>query len=398
MDFTIDYGVGPQKRRREPLSRPLEDYETVTFDDPDVLVYTPEVTAPAAAPTAAPAAAAPAAAPDADEDADDDGDTPATAVPAAITATEFYDRFVKRTPEACVAELMAPQRSAEWLAARKHAITASNFGAASGNNKYQSPGDLVIDKLWGAFQGNEATRYGTYHEPDARHSLEALLDGPLKATLVDQYIKGLKASSSTDGSKLNPDAIGATLQYALFETGLLKHADQPWMAVSPDGILCLVGPSQPEPVWLLVEYKCPARLRDSEEHPYKKAPYNVPEYYMDQMQGIMGLFNKYSELQAIGHWSTGADTSTYGGPTGGGPGGTPTGGTSGAGPLAALFVVWQPHQLHVTLVPFQKDYYFKTLEPALEAWYFERYLPLATLQHNGQLLPGTDTASPPIAI
>ena len=319
--------------------------------------------------------------------------------PPALTATEFYERFVKRTPEACLAELMAPQRSLAWLAARKHAITASNFGAASGNNKYESPAQLVISKLWNTFQGNEATRYGTFHEPDARASLEAALAGPLRPTLVDQYIKAIKRRAGSAGGSAagsagakTPEAplVDAELQYSLFETGLLKHSEQPWMAVSPDGILRLTTESHAAagvaPVWLLVEYKCPARLRDSEDHPYKKEPYNVPSYYMDQMQGIMGLFNKFPELQDTGFVSAG------------GPGGAPAGPGSIDGPLSALFVVWQPQQFHVTLVPFQKDYYTGSLEPALSVWYFERYLPLATLQYNGQLVPGTDTASPPIGL
>lgn len=379
MDFHIDHNVGPRKKPRV-ATQPLAEYETATFTE--CVVYTCEsgpqhVDGPAGAPGSAPAGAADGVPDDAPDDASD-----TESVPDDMTATQFYKRFVERTPEACSAELAAPQRSVEWLEARKHAITASNFGAAAGHNKYQSPSSLVVDKLWNTFQGNEATRYGTFHEPDARRTLEALLAGPLRATLVNHC----QASTGAPA-----DAIDATLQYDLFETGLLKHAQQPWMAVSPDGLLRLHsagGAAFKGAVWLLVEYKCPARLRDSEDHPYKKNMYNVPEYYMDQIQGIMGLFNKFPDLLDLGARSVGVAPLEAAGPSGAQTG----------GPQAALFVVWQPHQVHVTRVPFQEDYYSGTLEPALASWYFEHYLPLATLKHNGLLKPGTDCASAPLTL
>ena len=393
MDFTIDYDVGPKKRRRESVTV-LEDYQTDTFADS---VYTPEFVCAAAGGSGGSVGTTGAAGGGAEEDDDEEEEVPLAEPAEALTATEFYDRFVRRTPEACIAELMAPQRSQAWLDARKHAITASNFGAASGNNKYEGPAELVISKLWSTFQGNEATRYGTFHEPDARASLEAALEGPLRPTLVDQYVKAITGRGR---KAVAPEQVDAELQYSLFETGLLKHSAQPWMAVSPDGILRLTTDSDAAagvpPVWLLVEYKCPARLRDAEDHPYKKDPHNVPPYYMDQMQGILGLFNKFPELQDTGFQaacSSGASSACSSGASSAGGGAA-----SIDGPRSALFVVWQPHQFHVTLVPFQKEYYSKSLEPALEAWYFGRYLPLATLQYNGQLGPGTDTASPPIGL
>jgi hypothetical protein len=87
---------------------------------------------------------------------------------------------------------------------------------------------------------------------------------------------------------------------------------------------------------------------------------------MDQMQGIMGLFNKYPELLK--------SYNVFEVPE-------------------ALFVVWQPHQAHVTRVPFEKEYYFTTLEPLLRSWYFQKYLPMAVLKHNNALIYGTTTTS-----
>lgn len=302
--------------------------------------------------------------PDAEEAEDDESEESET---ADLSVRQFYEKFVHRTAAACAAELAAPQRSPAWLAARAQAITASNFGAAAGHNKHCTPKQLALDKLWSTFRGNEYTQYGTFHEPDARASFMNALAGPLKSTLESIY--------------------GGPCKWDLFETGLLKAHHQPWMAVSPDGILRLrphdEGVSSSDPIrWLLVEYKCPARLRDTDYHPYRAYPHNVPEYYMDQVQGIMGLLNKWPDLLSAAEASVGLDRM----------------GPYKKGPTEAFFVVWQPHQIHVTRVPFDQAYYKDLLEPALEAWYFGMYLPLATLKHNGALVEFTDTAAPPISI
>ena len=273
-----------------------------------------------------------------------------------LTLKQFYQLYVKRkSQEDCWDEFHAPQRSLEWLQARKYCITASNFGAAVGHNVYESPQQLAINKIWNSFQGNAFTHYGTYHEPDAAASLATALRGPLFKTLQQCFDPSIEIFD----------------RYEVLETGLLKWHQQPWMAVSPDGILLLHGRSLVDNSTvrksLLIEYKCPARLRDCESHPYAKHEHNVPEYYMDQMQGIMGLFHKYPELlRTLYHCSA---------------------------PQKALFVVWQPKQMHCTLVPFQEAYYTNSLEPSLRQWYFKQYLPLAFLKHQNLLIEGTGTSS-----
>ena len=142
------------------------------------------------------------------------------------------------------------------------------------------------------------------------------------------------------------------ITYTLKTYGLLKSHEMPWAAVSPDGILELIGPQGPKHI--LIEYKCPARLRDTDSHPYAKHPHNVPCYYMDQIQGIMGYINKFPYLVGC--------TKIEG----------------------ALFVVWQPHQLHITKVPYEPKYY-ADLESKLEEFYFQTYLPFAVLKYNGLL-------------
>jgi hypothetical protein len=89
-----------------------------------------------------------------------------------ISPTEYYDRFVKTTPEKLEIEQQAEQRSKEWLQAREVCLTASNFGTAAGNNPYSTPENLVREKLWTTFTGNAATEYGSLHEDDARKAFE----------------------------------------------------------------------------------------------------------------------------------------------------------------------------------------------------------------------------------
>jgi len=323
-----------RKRLFETLINAFENFETRTFYDP---VYTNEDQGKRTEEGAQ----------DAVEDAAEAAeDTPEDTKSEVLDSRAFYARFVERSQEQCALELQAPQRSKAWLEARKYVVTASNFGAAVGNNKFCSPEQAVLDKLWSSFKGNEYTQFGTFHEPDARASFERLLDNELKATLQKIY--------------------GQECTWSLYETGLLKSYKQPWMAVSPDGILKLSGANGP--LYILVEYKCPARLRDSDAHPYNKSPNWVPEYYMDQMQGILGLLNKFPELL----------------------GDTLSGTLSGTSIMpAAFFVVWQKHQVHVTLVPYSVEYYTGSLEPKLEEWFFKKFLPLAILKHNGLLIHGT---------
>jgi len=325
-------------------------------------VYTPEISAqpnapemPNRAPPAVPVKD------DYEEHSDesdvDDDETPVAVEP--IQARQFYKTFVARTVSQCLQERSAPQRSIQWLAARSLCITASSFGAAVGNNPYETPKQLAISKVWSNFAGNEFTQYGTFHETDASESLKHVLNNEMLCTLQTMFQTSFGPSSTYE-------------RYELVEVGLLKHELQPWMAVSPDGLLFLHGSYhdsakvvQQGTVCLLVEYKCPARLRHAKEHPYAKHAHNVPQYYMDQMQGIMGLLNKYPDLYRN---ETNQRKTTW------------------APNIAnALFVVWQPFQLHVTNIPFEELYYTTKLEPALQSWYFTQFLPLAILKHNGVL-------------
>ena len=326
----------------------LEAFETRTFAEPYLvarpeIVIRPEADVVSELPTA---------------ESDDSDEDLSIKYHPSLSPKEFYQQFVERTREQCIAEERAPQRSLAWLNARRHCITASSFGSAAGHNKYEKPDALVMSKLWTTFSGNEFTAYGTFHEPDARDSFRNLIVGPLWATFCRVYALQWPGGSLTT--------------WDLVETGLLKSETCPWIGVSPDGLLLLRGTMGT--LVILVEYKCPARLRDSEAHPYMSYPHNIPEYYMDQMQGIAGLLNECPHIL----------NNQFG--------------QTVVGPNFACFVVWQPHQIHVTLVPVNGTYWRESLKPSLEQWYFQKYLPMAVLQYNGLLVKNTLTTGSVITV
>lgn len=172
------------------------------------------------------------------------GATPAMASP--------YDEFSCDEAARAAVEA-APQRSAEWLAARKYRLTASRFAAALGHNPY--PGsqreDIVRDMLWGGFTGNAATEWGTKHEAGAC----AMYEAHMQTRHAD---------------------------YAVREHGLIIVPEHPFIGVSPDGI-CEHWEGGAA-VRTLLEIKCPYRWK--EDRFYEN---HVPLYYWDQIQGIMGF-------------------------------------------------------------------------------------------------------------
>lgn len=144
---------------------------------------------------------------------------------------------------------MYEQGSELWLKSRIGRLTASNFGAASGVNKYTSPKALLKQMLWGEFKGNAATRYGSAHEDTAR----------------DEYVQ-VKRSEGVN--------------LTVIETGLVINPARPWMGNSPDGLVDIMHPNGTIERGLL-EIKCPYRQQFYTPDP-------VPSYYYAQIQGTMG--------------------------------------------------------------------------------------------------------------
>ena len=147
-----------------------------------------------------------------------------------------------------------PQGTQEWLDARKNRLTASNFGAAVGLNRYKSARGLCKDMLWSTFKGNAATRWGSEHEDVAR----------------DAYLAHVRAEIDAGTSPYTSIRVE--------ETGLYVNPDRPWMGSSPDGIVHVTTKDGGSHKFLL-EIKCP----------FRKQFYNppVPVYYNCQIQGVM---------------------------------------------------------------------------------------------------------------
>lgn len=147
-----------------------------------------------------------------------------------------------------------PQGTLAWLDARKHRLTASNFGAAVGMNKYKSPRGLLKDMLWNTFKGNAATRWGNNHEDIAR----------------DAYVAQVQHEIATGASKYTSIRVE--------ETGLAVNPERPWLGSSPDGVVH-VTTANGESHQFLLEIKCPFRKQ------FYDPP--VPTYYNCQIQGVM---------------------------------------------------------------------------------------------------------------
>lgn len=147
-----------------------------------------------------------------------------------------------------------PQGTQRWLDARKNRLTASNFGAAIGMNRYKSPKGLLKDMLWNTFKGNIATRWGSEHEDVAR----------------DAYLAHVRADIAAGK--------GDYASIEVEETGLHINPDRPWLGSSPDGVVHVTKRDGTKESFLL-EIKCPYRKKF-----YEPA---VPDYYMCQIQGVM---------------------------------------------------------------------------------------------------------------
>ena len=239
-----------------------------------------------------------------------------------ITPDTFIKLFVDRTEEDCKLEGECPQRSPLWHKARAFSVTASQFGASVGHNRYMSRPALLRNKL-----------------------------APHEVKFPSQYINW-----GVDHEVHAEEAFTVFLQercdtlFSIDHPGLLKHPKSAWTACSPDGILrrYVNGVEQVE----LIEYKAPAYHRDKVgSHPYSKDTYNIPPMYFDQMQGSMWLIRNYELLRG---------------------GSTMKGG---------WFVVWQPHALSVTYIPFVEAYANNLMEE-VKSFFEDDFVPACVEKIN----------------
>jgi putative phage-type endonuclease len=235
-------------------------------------------------------------------------------LPHPLTLDLFMEHFVKRSREKCLEEGTYPQRSDGWHLARAFCITASQFGAAVGHNKYLSRPGLLRSKLHPHQHPvcSSFAEWGVEHEVHAEEAFKAYLD---------KHAGGL---------------------YYIDHPNILKHEDAPWVACSPDGVL--IRREGDEEIVELIEYKAPAYYRNHTGHPYKKDPYNIPKQYMDQIQGSMWLMRNYDVIQ------------------------------KGRFVNRCWFVVWQPHALYVTHVPYLERY-ANTLMESVKEFFMKDFAP-----------------------
>lgn len=240
-----------------------------------------------------------------------------------LTPEEFYDTFVNVTEKQCIAIETAKQGSMEWKCARQYRITASDFAAAIGNNKYLTPEELVNRKVMNTFNGNEATEWGSTHERDARATFKKWFIDAVDI-LYGNY--GIPNQSNIEFSEPN----------------LLVYPDTPWMGVSPDGLVTWTHPTGNR-ITDLIEYKCP--MKSTSSHPYARYEQNVPDYYKTQIDGIRGSLESHGI----------PITRTY-------------------------FVVWQPTSTWIT--NYESTYPYELLLQQLKEFYFTSLLPDITHHHN----------------
>jgi putative phage-type endonuclease len=179
---------------------------------------------------------------------------PAPACPRVRTSEAAVLAELELTQEKADAISQIAQGSQEWLNARKSRITASNFGAAIGLNKYKSARGLLKDLLWNTFKGNAATRWGSEHEDVAR----------------DAYVAQMQAEIDAGVSEYTSIRVE--------ETGLHVNPARPWLGSSPDGVVHVTRGDGSSHKFLL-EIKCPFRKQ------FYDPP--VPTYYNCQIQGVM---------------------------------------------------------------------------------------------------------------
>lgn len=217
-------------------------------------------------------------------------------LPNPLTYDLFIFHFVRQSKEECEHACDNKQRSAGWHRARAFCITASQFGSTMGHNKYLSRPALCRQKLHPHLNplSSNFAQWGVDHEKHAEEAFRLFLQ----------------------------NEIGG--MYSIEHPNVLKHEDVPWLACSPDGIL--YRREHGVDVTELIEYKAPAYHRNKTGHPYSKETYNVPKAYMDQMQGTMWLMRHYNVAK------------------------------NGMNVQRCWFVVWQPHALYVTHVPYLETY------------------------------------------
>ncbi len=264
----------------------------------------------------------------------------------AILAVEDYLFSLQLTKADIERIRHIPQKSQEWLNVRAGRLTASNFGAVNGTNKYVSKRQLLTRLVWpekNTFRGNWATRHGNEHEDEACILYETWKQYQLQDLGLDP------------------------LQIKIEHTGLVISHRYPWLGGSPDFIAhyydddhsqcpgrnslsssAADAAAAPIISWL-GEIKCPFPKKDPTSNPpgqmVAKCYDTIPPYYYDQIQGLMAIL----EL-----------------------------------PFAD-FVVWTAEKTKIQRFQYDRDYVETVLFPNLQSYFIRELLPRWILKRKGLL-------------
>ena len=125
-----------------------------------------------------------------------------------------------------------PQRSEVWYRVRRRIVTASEVATVTGQNPFQRPETLVLEKLGlvPGFQGNEATAHGQKYEDEAVERYETLTGSTvvLFGLLLHPTLDFL--GGSPDG--IRQDGIAIEVKVRLSNT---SSPASPWPGHKPSG-------------------------------------------------------------------------------------------------------------------------------------------------------------------
>jgi len=237
------------------------------------------------------------------------------------TRESYIKKFLSVTPEERDELAKAEQRTPIWFKAREGRASASRFGGLVGlgygydrNGRQRDSMDATAKEfIHGLFKGNIACRYGTFCEPICAEVMERSLGPRIRA---------------------EEGVVGVRFTYP----GFLCNVAEPWVGVSPDGII-EVDHADGTVERRLIEIKCP----------YSKRHYpTIPSQYWCQIQGIMGL-------EAIDR---------------------------------CYFVVMTPTEVHFEEYNYDREFFEGFLMPTMRTFYMETLLPLLALKRMGLLKKG----------
>ena len=177
---------------------------------------------------------------------------------------DFLQKWIIRTEEEYLEITGLEQGTPEWLASRRYRVTGSTFATPCMENPYQKEHQLIREMLKSTFKGNEATERGNRLEPEACAEFVRRMWVVIEADLKLARQEGRTFLRFAEREYPIPERflvmtdeeVAKVEQKEIFEVrheGLVCYRRYPWIAASPDGVLWLWG----ELKIAILEIKCP---------------------------------------------------------------------------------------------------------------------------------------------